>query len=123
MPATVPAPSAAPPVAPLGRRVLALFLDWGIASAISAGFFGFDERATLAVFALETWLMLSTLGASIGHAVCGLAVRTLDGRRPGPWRALVRTVALCLVIPAVVWGPGGRGLHDMWAGTTITRVQ
>ena len=41
----------------------------------------------------------------------------------GPLRALVRTALLCLVIPAVVWGPDGRGLHDVVAGTTITRIR
>jgi len=34
---------------------------------------------------------------------------------------LIRTVSLCLVIPAVVWGLDGRGLHDVWAGTQIVR--
>ncbi|MPV37657.1 RDD family protein [Georgenia subflava] len=112
-----------PPVAGLGRRLVALAVDWAIASAISAGFFAYDPLATLGVFAVMTWLMLATLSASIGHVVLGLGVRT-PGRGPaGPLRALVRTVALCLVIPAVIWGPDGRGLHDMWAGTVITRIR
>ena len=39
----------------------------------------------------------------------------------GTLRALVRTIGLCLVIPAVVWGSDGRGLHDRWAGTDVVR--
>ncbi|MFH5823340.1 RDD family protein [Georgenia sp. AZ-5] len=117
------AATSAPPVASMGRRLVALFVDWGIATAISAGFFQNHPMATLAIFALMTWLMLSTLSATIGHAIAGLAVRTPGGGFAGPLRALVRTVGLCLVIPAVVWGPDGRGLHDMWAGTVITRVR
>ncbi len=110
-------------MAGLGRRIVALLVDWAISSAISAGFFHYDPLATLAVFAVMTWLMLSTLGATIGHVAAGLAVRRLDRGLPGPLRALVRTVLLCLVIPAVVWGADGRGLHDMAAGTVVTRVR
>lgn len=109
-----------PQTAGLGRRVAALIVDWAIASAISAGFFDFHELATLGVFAVMTWLLVSLTGATIGHALLGLVVRSADGRA-GPGRVAIRTVALCLVIPAVVWGPDGRGLHDVWAGTAITR--
>lgn len=112
-----------PTVASLGRRILALFIDWAIASAISAGFFQFHPMATLAIFALMTWLMLATLSATVGHVLAGLAVRTLAGGFAGPLRALIRTLGLCLVIPAVVWGPDGRGLHDVWAGTVIRQIR
>ncbi len=40
---------------------------------------------------------------------------------PGPVLALVRTVLLCLVLPAVIWDADGRGLHDRFAGTAIVR--
>ncbi|WP_152231000.1 RDD family protein [Georgenia ruanii] len=115
--------TASPTVAGLGRRIIGLAVDWAIATAISAGFLGNDPLATLGIFALMTWLMLSTLGATIGHVAAGLAVRRLDGGLPGPRRALIRTVLLCLVIPAVVWGADGRGLHDIAAGTVVTRVR
>lgn len=112
-----------PPVAGLGRRIAGLCIDWAAALAVSAGFFGGDPLVTLGVFALMTWLLVGTLGATIGHVVVGLGVRRGAGTPPGPLRALVRTVLLCLVIPAVVWGPDGRGLHDVAAGTTITRIR
>lgn len=105
----------------LGRRIGALMIDWLLASLISAGFFGYDPMATLAVFAVMTVLLVGTLGSTIGHRVCGIGVRRLDGDLPGLLRALVRTIGLCLVIPAVVWGPDGRGLHDRWAGTDVVR--
>jgi uncharacterized RDD family membrane protein YckC len=117
-----PGGPAADPRAGLGRRVVALLVDWAVASLISAGFFGYDPMATLAVFGIMTALLMGTLGATIGHRVCGLVVRTPEGGAPGPVRGLVRTVGLCLVIPAVVWGPDGRGLHDRWAGTDIVRA-
>lgn len=111
------------PVAGLARRFLALCVDWALATAISAGFFAWDAMATLAIFAAMTILMVSTLSATIGHVALGLGVRTPAGERAGIVRAIVRTVALCLVIPAVVWGRDGRGLHDVWAGTVVTRVR
>lgn len=112
-----------PPVAGLGRRIVALLIDWALASVISYAFFDYHPMATLAVFALMTWAMVATLSASIGHLVAGLAVRTAGRGPAGPIRALVRTVLLCLVIPAVVWGGDGRGLHDVGAGTVVTRIR
>jgi uncharacterized RDD family membrane protein YckC len=112
-----------PPVAGLGRRIVALAIDWALASAISAGFFNYQPLPTLGIFVLMTWAMVSTMSASIGHLVMGLAVRTAGRGPAGPVRALVRTVLLCLVIPAVVWGKDGRGLHDVAAGTVVTRIR
>lgn len=122
-PSPPPRPSGTPaPHAGLGRRAVALLVDWLVASLISAGFFGFDSLATLAVFGVMTAVLVGTLGATIGHRICGIAVRTLDGRLPGPVLALVRTVGLCLVVPAAVWSSDGRGLHDRWAGTDIVHL-
>ncbi|MFC4555832.1 RDD family protein [Georgenia faecalis] len=108
------------PTAPLWRRVIALVVDWAIATAISAGFLDNHPLATVAVFAAITWILLATRGATIGHTLVGLTVRRADGGPVGPRRAFIRTLGLCLVIPAVVWDPQGRGLHDLWAGTVVT---
>lgn len=127
----------------VGRRVVGLGIDWALASLISSAFFGFDEWATLGVFAVSTAVLVSLLGTTIGHRVAGLqVVRLADlvtvageaarGRRsepvlpallppPGLLLGLVRTVLLCLVIPAVVWDSTGRGLHDVAAGTVVVR--
>ncbi len=45
-----------------------------------------------------------------------------DGGPVGLARAALRTVLLCLVIPAVVWDRDGRGLHDRAAGTAVVRL-
>lgn len=107
--------------APIGRRIIALLIDWGLALAISAGFFGGSPWATLLIFAVMTWLLLATLNATIGHTLTGLVVRRTDGAAAGPGAVALRTLGVMLVIPAVVWGPDGRGLHDMWGGTMIGR--
>lgn len=103
---------------------MALLIDWVIAAAISAGFFNYHPLWTLGIFAVMTALLVMSLGCTIGHRVMGLRiVRMHDGGTPpGPLQALVRTVALCLVVPVGIWGPDGRSLHDMWAGTAITRI-
>lgn len=136
--------------APLGRRAVALVVDWAVASLISAAFFGYEALATLAVFGLSTALLVGTAGFTIGHRVLGLqvvrfvelvtpadasarrgsggaAASTDAGGATGVWGppglllAIVRTALLCLVVPAVVWDGNGRGLHDVAAGTVIVR--
>lgn len=111
-------------MATLGRRVVALMIDWGAAMAISAFFFNGDSWATLAIFAVENLILVGMIGFSLGHRILGLKVIPLTGRRPlvGLPAAGLRTVLLCLVIPAVVWDGDGRGLHDRAAGTVITRI-
>ncbi|MFC7406043.1 RDD family protein [Georgenia alba] len=118
----MPDPELPPTAGPL-RRLVGLAIDWALASVLSAGFFDLAPMATLGIFALMTVATVAVFSASPGHLVAGLAVRT-PGRGPaGPVRALIRTVLLCLVIPAVVWTGDGRGLHDVAAGTTITKIR
>lgn len=77
---------------------------------------------TLAVFGAMTFVLVGTAGTTIGHRICGVGMRRLDGQRPGPLRALGRTCGLCLVLPAVITDPVGRSLHDKWAGTQVVRL-
>ncbi|HWK91076.1 MAG TPA: RDD family protein [Luteimicrobium sp.] len=112
-------------LAPLGRRIVALLVDWALCWAVSLGFFGGNSWATLLIFLGENVVLVGTAGFTVGHRVLGLRVRRLvadapDGQ-PGPLRALVRSLLVCLVIPAVVWDGDGRGLHDRAAGTAIVR--
>jgi uncharacterized RDD family membrane protein YckC len=111
-------------LATVGRRAAALAIDWLLCLLISYLVFDANSMATLAVFAVENLLLVSTLGYTIGHRVLGLQVRVLggEGRMVGLWRAAVRTVLLCLVVPAVVWDADGRGMHDKAAGTVIVRA-
>lgn len=96
-------------------------IDWGIALLISNFAFGGDSWTTLAVFAIEQILLVGTLGYSIGHRVMGIAVIRPGGGTPGPLAALVRAVLLCLVIPAVIFDPDQRGLHDKAMNTLLIR--
>jgi len=65
---------------------------------------------------------VGTLGYTVGHRVVGLQVRGINGRPATPLQAFVRTLLLCLFLPAMFWDRDGRGLHDRTAGTVIVRI-
>lgn len=107
--------------------MLALLIDWGLSLVISLGLFGYQwggggtqSFIPLGVFALENLLLVGTVGSTIGHRLLGLQVQPV---RPGIFvlQVAVRTVLLCLVLPAIFTVRDGRGLHDVVAGTTIVR--
>lgn len=104
-----------------GRRIAALAIDWACAVVISIAFFSYDALATTAVFAIVQILFLPTLGGSPGHRLLGLRLQLAGGGWVGLWRPIVRTVLLCLVIPAVIWDADQRGFHDKAAGTVLLR--
>ena len=85
----------------LGRRVGALFIDYGAAYLIS-GFFGWDPLAILALFAAIQLVFLPTLQGSPGHRLFGLRLVWLDGAWVGLWWPVVCTALLIVVIPAVL---------------------
>src|SRR5215212_10284700 len=103
-----------------GRRLVALVVDWVIALLIAGWLLrssGLGQFGPLLVLLVENVVLVGTAGATVGHRLLGLRVETLDGRAPGPVKALVRSVLLCLAIPPLVWDADQRGLHDRWAGT------
>ncbi|MGC5169943.1 RDD family protein [Micromonospora sp. DT81.3] len=108
-------------IARVGRRLAALAIDWTAAVLISVAFFAYDSLATLTIFALVQVVFIPTLGGSPGHRLVGLRVAAMRGGWVGLWRPLVRTALLVLVIPAVIWDPDQRGLHDKAAGTLLVR--
>ncbi|MGF9649043.1 RDD family protein [Pseudarthrobacter oxydans] len=108
-------------IARAGRRIIAIMIDWGIALLISNFAFGGDAWATLAIFAVEQILLVGTLGYSIGHRAAGIHVVKASGGAPGPLAAVVRSVLLCLVVPAVIFDPDHRGLHDKAMDTLLLR--
>jgi uncharacterized RDD family membrane protein YckC len=107
-------------IARLGRRVGALFVDYGAAYLIS-GFFAWDPLAILAIFAAIQLVFLPTLQGSPGHRIFGLRIMRIDGTWVGLWRPIIRTALLIIVIPAVTWDSDQRGLHDKAAGTVLVR--
>jgi uncharacterized RDD family membrane protein YckC len=115
-------------VAGLGRRFAALAIDWlgstGVA-VLLVGASGYLSNqmslATLAVFAVEVTVFTWLIGASFGQRILGVRVLRTDGRGLSLWRAALRTVLVCLVIPAVVMDSYGRGLHDRAVDSVVVR--
>ncbi|MDA0567665.1 RDD family protein [Streptomonospora sp. S1-112] len=117
----------------VGRRLLGLLLDWLlcllVASALAGGAPG-DPAASataswlaLLVFAIYSIALLTLFGTTLGKRIAGVEVAA-TGDRPLPWPVAmaVRTLLLCLVIPAVVYDRDHRGLHDRVAGTITRRL-
>ena len=106
-----------------GRRVAAIAIDWAIPYVIVLAFlqpdpFGFK---VLGLCALIQVIFLLLLNGSIGHVILGMRVVPVRPGYLGVWRPIVRTILLCLVIPAVIFDKDQRGLHDRWVGTILVR--
>ena len=107
-------------VAPWGRRVLALVIDW-FASLLAAAFlvqaFGLGEAWStwlpLVVFWVQTSVGVTLAAGSFGQVALRLAVRRIDGRPLDPAGALLRGLLICLVVPPVIYNRDNRGLHDL----------
>ncbi|GGD77625.1 RDD family protein [Microbacterium murale] len=109
-------------IARVGKRIGALVIDWAAAVVISIAFFQYDSIATLVIFAVVQIVFIPTIGGSPGHRILGMRLVMLGGGWVGLWRPIVRTLLLVLVIPAVIWDPDQRGLHDKAVGTILIRA-
>jgi uncharacterized RDD family membrane protein YckC len=110
----------------LGRRLAALAIDWAAAMLIALLFARYDSLVyswvTLGIFALMQILFIPTIGGSVGHRLVGMRVVPLVGGWVGPWRPVVRTLLLVIVLPALIWDSDQRGFHDKVAGTVLIRA-
>ena len=64
---------------------------------------------------------MSTLGSTFGQRILGLRLESLAGGRASVVQVAVRTVLLCLAVPALIWDRDQRGLHDKAAQTVLVR--
>jgi hypothetical protein len=107
----------------VGRRIGALAIDYGYTVLLSIAFFDYDNFSLLAIFAVTQIVSILLLNGSIGHLLLGMRVVPVGGGALQMWRPFVRTVLLCLVIPALIWDRDQRGMHDRAAGTVLVRVR
>ena len=123
------APTATPPPASWGRRILALVVDWVTCLAVveglvAAGFLAANPNGlgTLGLFVVESALFTAVAGGSFGKLATRVRVVRQDGsaQPPSLLRALLRSALVGLLVPPLLT-MGGRGLHDVAAGTrTVT---
>jgi len=104
------------PEASLGRRVLALAIDWTmsrlIAGLLNPYLFINNDFSTLFIFFLEVAFFTIVFQASAGQRILGIKVVTWpDLGRVAPKKIVLRTLLICLVIPAV-FTKEGRPLHN-----------
>ncbi|CAL9543464.1 hypothetical protein SUDANB6_04308 [Streptomyces sp. enrichment culture] len=110
-----------------GRRIGALAVDWFLCLLIAYGLItdGYGQETSnwaLLIFFVLSVLTVGTLGFTPGKRLLGLRVVELGTGRINPLRALLRSVLLCLAVPALIWDRDGRGLHDRLARTVEVRI-
>ncbi|GAA2827914.1 RDD family protein [Leucobacter komagatae] len=108
----------------VGRRLLAICIDWAIASLPAYLLIGGPQAMWWhsLIFMIMQMIFVPTIGGSIGHRLVGLQVVPLAGGWVGVWRPIVRAVLVTLVFPALVWDSDQRGFHDKIAGTVLIRA-
>jgi uncharacterized RDD family membrane protein YckC len=110
-----------------GRRLGALVVDWALCLLIAYGLITHGNYQAAGNWALPILLVMSvllvgTVGFTPGKRLLGLRVVTLATGTVSPARAALRSLLLCLAVPALIWDRDGRGLHDRLAGTVEVRI-
>ena len=121
-------------LAPGGVRVLAFIVD-ALASGLVAALFvsgrsgahGFADRLpaswSLIPLTLDYVVGVLVAGRTVGMYLFGLRLIRVDRTAAvDPGRALLRTLMLFLLVPAVVFDRDGRGMHDRVTETAVVRA-
>jgi uncharacterized RDD family membrane protein YckC len=118
-------------VARVGRRFVAISVDWVISALVLMLMTGRDyltisstalgQMQLLGVFVALQILSIWAIGGSMGHRLLRLYVVNVHGGTLTWWRPIVRSILLALVIPALVWDSDQRGFHDKIAGTLLLK--
>jgi uncharacterized RDD family membrane protein YckC len=111
-------------LATFGSRVGAFLVD-AFGSAFVAGLLTAPELPgnwSLLSFGLLTAGTLVAFGQTPGMRLFGLRLaHPVPDRRLAPWRGVVRTGLLMLLVPALVVDANGRGMHDRLTDTAVVR--
>lgn len=115
-------------LAPMGRRLGALTIDWLIAYGLAALAlrFGLFSQPVLSTAVLAIWLVLGVIavrlfGFTPGQLALRLQVVAVDGGGVGIGRAVVRGLLIGTVVPALFTDWDGRGLQDRLTATAVVR--
>ena len=108
-------------VASMPRRVLALFIDW-LLSMLIAYWLTRSQFWTIAVFAVEVYILTALGGSTVGKRLVGIRAVRIGGGPIGFGWALVRTAILLTVVPPLLTDRDLRGLHDRASDTIVVRI-
>ncbi|WP_297599676.1 RDD family protein [Mycobacterium sp.] len=116
-------------LAPMGRRLGALMIDWLISYGLAALAmrFGLYPQPAISTAVLVIWFVLGVVsvrlfGFTPGQLALRLQVVTVDGRGlVGTGRAVVRGLLVGTVVPALFTDWDGRGLQDRLTATAVVR--
>jgi uncharacterized RDD family membrane protein YckC len=126
-------PAGSGALAPTGPRLLAFVVD-AVASGLVAALFihhgsggTFADRLpgswSLIPFAIDYIVGGLVAGRTLGMYLTGLRLVRVDrSRTVDPVRIVVRTVLLCLLVPALIFDRDNRGLHDRLSDTAVVRA-
>jgi len=108
-------------VSSMPRRVLALFIDW-LLSMVIALWLTHSQFWTIAVFAVEVFVLTALGGSTVGKRLVGIRTVKIGGGPVGFGWALVRTAILLTVVPPLLTDRDLRGLHDRASDTIVVRI-
>ncbi len=108
-------------VATMMRRVGALFIDWLLCMLI-AYWLTRSQFWTIAVFAVEEFMLTALTGSTVGKRLLGIRVINIGGGPVGFRWSAVRTAIMLTVIPPLLTDRDLRGLHDRAADTVVVRL-
>jgi uncharacterized RDD family membrane protein YckC len=103
------------------RRVVALFIDW-LLSMLIAYWLTKSQFWTIAVFAVEVYILTVLGGSTVGKRLVGIRTVRVGGGPIGFGWALVRTALLLTVVPPLLTDRDLRGLHDRASDTIVVRI-
>ena len=108
-------------VASMPRRILALFIDW-LLSMLIAYWLTHSQYWTIAVFAIEVYVLTATTGFTVGKRLVGIRTVRTNGGLVGFGWAAVRTAILLTAIPPLLTDRDLRGMHDRASDTVVVRL-
>ncbi len=108
-------------VSSMPRRLLALFIDW-LLSMVIALWLTHSQFWTIAVFAVEVFVLTALGGSTVGKRLVGIRTVKIGGGPVGFGWALVRTAILLTVVPPLLTDRDLRGLHDRASDTIVVRI-
>ena len=121
-------------VAPMGRRLIALIVDWVLCYLIASSIVRHNvftvtdahyqdaQLVALLLFVFEVYLLTAISGLTVGKRLLGIRTIRTNGAAPGFKWAALRTALLICVIPACLSDRDLRGLHDRAADTVVVRM-